>query len=106
MDQSPQCHDITRGEGDAGRRGFPRTRARARGGRGGGVIGTRGRGTRPSRGPSVGIAQPLPRSPVVRLPPAAPALQALRSSTATSSNEGREQFRRRNEVPANVRELR
>lgn len=107
MNLSPQDYNITRGQEDAGRRGSPRTRGGARGGRGGGVIGARGRGARPSRGPSVGIAPPLPRSPVVRLPPVAPVLQAFPSSMATSSlNERRGHSRRQNEVPANVRELR
>lgn len=106
MGHPSRGRNITRGQGDAGRRGFPRVRARARGVYGGRVISTRRRGTWPSRGPSVGIAQPLPRPPVVRLPPAAPALQALRSSTATSLNEGREHFHPRTEIPDNVRELR
>ncbi len=69
------------------------------------MIDTHERNIQSSRDFSVNIAQSLLKSSVMRLSSATFALQILHSSMITSLNEDHEQFRQRNKISINVKEL-
>jgi len=69
------------------------------------VIDTHERDIQSSRDFSVNIAQSLLKSSVMRLLSATFALQILHSSMITSLNKDHEQFRQRNKISINVKEL-